>query len=323
MKSKRVLFIIGICALLLCTFCGSAFAAGADKFPQRSIKVIVPFAAGGGGDLSARALLKFVDFGQPAVVVNIPGAGSVIGTMEAFNSPADGYTLLSNTPAGMIIGKINELYEPDVAREMIPLVVMGVDNPVFCVGKDSPLKTAQAFFDYARTNPGKLRLGANGMTTMYTSALIIQDVAGIEVNYVSFDSGTKSRAALLGGHVETLLAPIGENRSLIEAGDIVPLFVLSEERSPFLPDVPTMIELGYDAIGCLGTRGFWAPAGTPEEIVQKLEAALVKGMQNPEFKKVYLDMGIEPVEWDRVTTQKWIEANSIYYKELIEKYGKK
>ncbi|MDR1732414.1 MAG: tripartite tricarboxylate transporter substrate binding protein [Synergistaceae bacterium] len=321
MKFCKVVFALSLCFALGLSVL-SAEAADYDKFPQQPIKVIVPFGAGGSGDLTIRTLLKFVDFGQPAVIINIPGAGATIGTMEAYNSAPDGYTLLANTPAGMIVGGLNGQLSPEVYQKMIPIIVMGVDNPVFCVGKDSPFKTAKEFFEYAKANPEKLRLASAGMSTMYTSALIIQDIAGIKVNYVSFDSSTKSRAALLGGHVETLLATISENKALIEAGDLIPLFVLSKERSPFLPDVPTMIELGYNATGCLGTRGVWAPAGTPDPIVKKLEAAFLKGLKNPEFKKIYLEnMGIEPVEWDSATTRAWVDENAIYYKELLEKYG--
>lgn len=313
-----------LASLLVGVLSSGLLAADYSKFPQRPIKIVVPFGAGGSGDLTIRTLLKFTNFGKPAVIINMPGGGSTIGSMEVFNSAPDGYTLLANTPAGMIVGGLKGLMPEAVFKDMIPICVMGVDNPVFCVNKESPFKDAKDFFAYAKANPGKLRLASAGMSTMYTSALIIQDIAGIDLNYVSFDSATKSRAALLGGHVETLLATISENRPLIAAGDLRPLFVLSEKRSPFLPDVPTLIELGYNATGCLGTRGVWAPAGTPQPIVDKLEAAFMEGLNNPEFKRVYLeDMGIEPVTWNSAETRAWVNKNAPYYKMLLEKYSKK
>lgn len=318
---RKVLVLVSILVLLILPAAGICAAPDYAKFPERPIKIVVPFGAGGSGDLTIRTLLKFTDFGQPAVIVNMEGAGSTIGTMEVYHSAPDGYTLLANTPAGMIVSGLKGLVPEAVYQDMIPIVVMGIDNPVFCVGKDSPFKNAGEFFEYAKANPEKLRLASSGMSTMYTSALIIQDIAGIKVSYVSFDSATKTRAALLGGHVETLLAMISESKALIAAGDLRPLFVMSEKRSPFLPDVPTLIELGYNATGCPGTRGVWAPAGTPAPIIEKLEAAFMKGLQNPEYKRVYLeDMGIEPVEWGSAETRAWVDKNASYYKGLLEKY---
>ncbi len=318
---RRVLALFSVLALLILPAAGVCASPDYEKFPARPIKVIVPFGAGGSGDLTIRTLLKFTDFGQPAVVVNMEGAGSTIGTMEAFHSDPDGYTLLANTPAGMIVSGIKGLIPEAVYQDMIPIVVMGIDNPVFCVGKDSPFKNAEEFFAYAKTNPGKLRLASSGMSTMYTSALIIQDIAGIQLNYVAFDSATKTRAALLGNHVETLLAMISESKALVAAGDLRPLFVMSEKRSPFMPDVPTLIELGYNATGCPGTRGVWAPAGTPAPVIEKLEAAFMKGLKNPEYKRIYLeDMSIEPVEWNSAEARAWVDKNAPYYKSLLEKY---
>lgn len=324
MKPKRLSssLVRSACAItMLLTVCVLSFA---DNYPQRPVKVIVPFGPGGSGDLTTRTLLQYVNLGQPTVVVNISGAGDTIGTMEAFHSAPDGYTLLANTPAGMIIGGLKGLYPEDVFKTMIPLIVMGLDNPVFCVSGKSQFKDAKQFFDYAKANPGKLNLASVGMSSMYTSSLVIKDAVGIDLNYVSFDSSTKSRAALLGGHVDCLLATISENKALIEAGDLRPLFVLSSERSTFLPNVPTMIDLGYNVTGCLGTRGFWAPANTPKPIVDKLEAALLKAAKNPAFQKIFRDnMCIEPVAWDSATCRAWIDKNAAYYKELLTKYAKK
>jgi len=314
--SKRIVCL----AVMMLTVGISAYA---QNFPIHSVKVIVPFGPGGSGDLTTRILLQYTNLGQPTVVVNIAGAGATIGTMEAYNSKPDGYTLLANTPAGMILGGFQGLYSEDVFRKMIPLIVMGLDNPVFCVSGKSQFKNAKQFFDYAKANPGKLNLASVGMSTMYTSSLVVRDSVGMDLNYGSFDSSTKSRAALLGGHVDSLLATISENKALIESGDLKPLFVLSAERSPFLPDVPTMIELGYNVTGCLGTRGIWAPANTPTSVVKKLESAFLKAAQNPEFKKVYLEkMAIEPVAWDSATCRAWVDNNAAYYKDLLHKYSK-
>lgn len=319
MKSRRFLSLVLACALAV-----MGVAASAADFPRRPLKIVVPFGAGGSGDLTIRTLLKFVDFGQPAVIVNMPGGGSSIGVMEVYNSRPDGYTLLANSPASMVVGELKKQFPAGVTSDMIPICVMGVDNPMFCVGKDAPYKTAQEFFEYAKANPGKIRVGSSGMSTMYINTLVVMDSAKVDLNYVSFDSATKSRAALLGGHIESIIATISENRALVAAGDLIPLFVFSAERSPFMPNVPTLKELGYDVTGCLGTRGVWAPKGTPAEVVEFLEAAFMKGLNNPEFKRVYLeDMGIEPVAWGSAETRKWVADNTAYYKDLLERYSAK
>ena len=294
----------------------------AANYPKRPVKIVVPFAAGGSADLSVRTLLKFVNLGQPCIIVNMPGGGSSIGTMEVFNGRADGYTLLSNTPAGMVISELKNQLPAELTKKMIPLCVMGIDNPCCIVRSDAPYKTAEEFFKYAKEHPGEIRVGAPGMSTQYVNSLIVMDAVGIDLHYVSFDSGTKSRAALLGGHVECLIGSISEYRSLIAAGELNPLFVFSSERSPFMPNVPTLKELGYDVPSCPGLRAVWAPAGTPKDIVDILEAALMDGVQNPEFKRVYLEeMGIEPVAWNSADTRKWVEDNTVYYKKLLDKYS--
>ncbi|MCF4113189.1 MULTISPECIES: Bug family tripartite tricarboxylate transporter substrate binding protein [Dethiosulfovibrio] len=324
MKFRRLAICIMVSTIMAMSALPSIANDNYDSYPERTVRVIVPFGPGGSGDLTTRALLQFVDLGKPTVVINMPGAGSTIGTMEVFHSKPDGYTLLANSPAGMIVGGLKGLYPEAVFRDMIPIVIMGMDNPVFCVARNSPFKTAQEFFSYAKENPGKLKLASVGMSTMYTSGLVVKDAAGIDIKYVAFDSSTKSRAALLGGHVDSLLATISENKSLIEAGDLRPLFVLSEEKSPFLPDVPTLIDLGYNVTGCLGTRGIWAPASTPRPIIDKLEAAFMKAAQNKGFQDVFRQgMSIDPVAWNSAATKAWIEKNSPYYGMLLEKYGKK
>lgn len=316
--------LISLVLTLAIVFCASAAMSTESGFPRRPIKIVVPFAAGGSGDLTIRTLLKFTDFGQPGVIVNMPGGGSTIGIMEVYNSKPDGYTLLANTPAGMIVSSLMKQIPENTTQEMIPICVMGIDNPIFCVNKNAPYKTAQEFFDYAKANPGKVRVASSGMSTMYINALVVMDSVGIDLNYVSFDSATKSRAALLGNHVESLIAMISENRALVQSGDLIPLFVYSSERSPFMPEVPTLKELGYDVSACPGIRGVWAPANTPQEIIDKIEAAFMKGLANPEYKRIYLeDMGIEPKEWGSAQTRKWVDDNTSYYKMLLDKYGKK
>lgn len=320
---KRLVSIVSVLLTIILSTC-SFGASKYTNYPTRPIKFVVPYGAGGNADITVRALLKFSDLGKPGVVINMPGGGGNIGAMEVYNSKPDGYTLLHLTPAGMLISELNGQLPAGITKDMIPICLQAIDMSTFCVPKSAQYKTAQEFFNYAKTNPGKVSVASSGMSAMYINALSLMDSVGLKLNYVSFDGASKSRPAVVGGHVDTLICLISESLALVQSGDLIPLFVYGTERSPYLPEVPSLKELGYDVPGCPSLRGLWAPKDTPQEIVDKLEGVFLKALNNPQYKKTLLeDVKMTPVAWNSAETRRWVEKNKFYYKKLLDKYGKK
>ena len=285
MNTKR--FIVGIMCLSMCMatlLCaGSAFAGAADKFPERSIRLVVPYGAGGGTDTLTRGVNKFFDIGKPVVVVNMSGASGVIGTMEVYNARPDGYTILAMGPHSMLAFNLSGVLQVPAWKDMEPLATMVVDANAVSIPKSSPFNTIEDLWEFAKKNPGKLRwasVGSGGTNHIFSS--LIWEEMGIKVTYVPFGSASKSRTATLGGHVDCLFSQVSEVKALVNAGDMRMLAVATKNRSKFFPDVTTLWEKGIEVDAAL-YRSFWAPPKTPKAIVKKLEKAFETVSKNPEY----------------------------------------
>lgn len=272
-------------AILVCST-----VAMAAEYPIRPIKVIVPYGAGGGTDVMVRAVAQYIGIGQPMVVINIAGASSGIGTMEAYNSKPDGYTLLAHMPEALLPYSISGTFPVStVWKELEPVAAVVRDYSILTTRKDAPFKSLNDVLAYAKANPAKLKWGSTGVGgSNHVDFVQIFDILGLEVNYVPYDSASKSRPALLGGHIDVLYSQISEIYSSIEAGEVVPLAVTARERSKFLPEVPTFSEFGVD-IESAQHRGFFAPPKTPEPIIMKLQDAMKAVTSKEDFRSLVED----------------------------------
>lgn len=256
------------------------------KYPTKPVKIIVPFSAGGGTDTMVRAYQKFIDLGgQPVVVVNIAGGAGSIGVMETYYAKPDGYTIVSTGWQSMLSYYISNYVKVPIADEMVPIATTVSDPDVIAVSHNSPFKNLNSLIKFAKANPGKLKWGSVGAVgSNYAASMIVWDALGIKVTYVPFDSAAKSRAALLGGHIDVLLCQVSEINPVVQSGDAIPLLVTTKKRSEFLPNCPSMGDIGANAEFTL-YRGFWAPPKTPKPVIAVLEKALRKVHENPEFRK--------------------------------------
>jgi len=257
-----------------------------DDYPdtKRTIEIIVPFGAGGGTDIVTRAILKYIDVGSPLAVLNITGASGSIGTMEAYHARPDGYKLFSWSPQSMLAFYISGTIPEPAWEEMEALGVVVKDPNVVVVPKNSQFNSFEELVEYAKENPGILSWGAIGTGgTTHMSSVSIWDAAGIELNYVPFDGAAKSRAAVLGEHVDAVLMQVSEGADMIKSGELKGILVTGNERSPYLPDIPSVTELGYDNAVFEYQRGFFAPPDTPNHIVKFWEAEFKRITEDPEF----------------------------------------
>ncbi|HHY46133.1 MAG TPA: tripartite tricarboxylate transporter substrate binding protein [Firmicutes bacterium] len=275
-----IFFVIISCIAIL-----SMGSSAEQKFPSKTIEIVVGYGAGGGVDILARmvALDARKILGVPIIVVNMPGAATVEATNYVQSQPADGYTVFCATPTSIynnpLSGRVNVMPE-----DWIPILRAHVDIGSIVVRQESPFKTWQDLVSYAKKNPGKLNWGIVGALSIdeIASSILMQE-AGIDVKLISFESGGEAQAALLGGHIDALYEEPGVVMELIESKRMRPILVLSENRLQRFPDVVSMGEMGYASVPMLW-RGFFVKKGTPNEVVRTLENAFTKAMQGKIYK---------------------------------------
>lgn len=278
--TKR-LKLIGAAALSL--FSASAAVA---EYPERPITMIVAYSAGGGTDIAARTLVPFLEkyLGNDASisVTNRPGAGGEVGFTALANAKPDGYTIgFINTPNLLTIPiQRDTRYGLD---DIQPVANIVYDPGAFSVLPDAGIESLDALVEYAKENPGKVTYGTTGIgSDDHLAALAFERQAGVEFQHVPFDGNADVRAAVLGGHIMMASMNVSETIPDANEGTLVLLGQMAEERWDGAPEVPTFQEQGYDIV--MGSnRSLGAPAGIPDEALQKLSDAAKAAMEDPEF----------------------------------------
>lgn len=257
------------------------------EYPEKPIEMIVAFAPGGGTDVAARSIARFMEKhlgeGASIAVINKPGAGGEIGWTTLAQSNPDGYTIgMINPPA------FNALAVEGKAKYTMesfqPIGNIVLDPGILVVGKDSPYNSLADVMKAAADAPGAIVVGTSGAagSSEHIGILNLNRIADVTFTPAFFGSTAPVRQALLGGHIPAATMNLSEALPLIRSGDIKLLGVMSKERSTYLPDAPTFAEQGYD-LTVTAARGLAAPAGVPAEVVAKLEAALKEAMADPEY----------------------------------------
>jgi len=261
----------------------AAFAGG--KYPSKPVQFLIPFGAGGAADVMGRALVQAAEkyLGQPFVSINRPGAGGGIMYTALKNSKPDGYTVGWNSASVLTSTNIGNVPFKYDAFEHVCRI--GFEAMPIAVRSDSPWKTFGELTDYAKKNPGKIKIGnaGTGSATHLTGVLIGEEL-GLKIVHVPL--GVKRRMpSLLGGEVEVVCVPLPEVAPHAKAGKVRLLTMPTEKRDPAFPDIPTLKELGHPVAIEL-FRGISVPKGTPKSIISKLEKAFEKGSQEPIFVKI-------------------------------------
>ena len=276
-----------LCAFLV-TF--GAISVTAADYPARDIQVIVPHAAGGGCDMTARAFFKNAKKVFPANIniVNVNGGGGVIGLSKFMSARPDGYTLglfEINCQQG---AKAQGMTKYDLVEDMVPITRVGFAEASLAVKADSPFKTLNEFMDYAKKNPEKLSVsigcGKGGCWDMPLQALLSAEKASVKSVYMH--GGAPARTAALGGHVEACAIGIMEAESFVKSGDLRILANFAANRNPKMPDIPTVSELGYPAIDMGVSFVFFAPKGLSKKQMDSLRELAENCYNDPEFEEI-------------------------------------
>jgi tripartite-type tricarboxylate transporter receptor subunit TctC len=269
--------------------------AQAQSYPARPVTVIVPFAAGGPADITGRiAADQFSKIlGQQFVVENVGGAGGTTGATRAARAAPDGYTLLLGhlgTHAASVALTANLAYNPETDFEPVGLV--GEQPELLVTRKDLPPSTLREFVTYAKANESKLNMAHAGVGSVsYTGCLLLNAAIGIKPTLVPFTGTAPVMNALLGGQVDYVCDPILGPLPHVRAGTLKALAITSEKRHPALPDVPTSAEGGLPQFNITVFFGVFAPKGTPKAVVERLAAALDKGLDDEAARKRLTDLG--------------------------------
>ncbi len=272
--------------------------AQAQSWPQKPVRIIVPYAAGGNSDGMARIAAQRLTeaFGQTFVVENRLGANGAIAADAVARAPADGYTLLWGVTPPITINPAMTKVSYDPIKDFAPISVVGVNAFVLLVNKSFPPKTVAEFVSYVRSQPNKLAYaeGSAGSLTHLAMVLFLKR-AGLDMTSVSYRGNAPALTDVVAGHLPTMFSNISDAMPQASAGSIRLLAVSSEKRAPQLPDVPTIAESGFPGFNVLTWNGLMAPAGTPKEIVGKIVAEIARAVKDPPFIARLEQYGADPL----------------------------
>lgn len=282
-----------------------AGVAQAQDYPGRPIEMIVTFGPGGGSDVMGRQVARLVEerLGVPLPVSNVAGASGNAGLTRLRTSEPDGYTigtLISLTVASWAAGL------GDNKAEDFDVIAIVQSSPSFLfVPASSEYQSAEDLFAYAKENPGEITVATSGYGTMDDVTLTLLKNQGVAMENVPFEAPAERYASPLGGHTKAIYEEPGDVAQLIEAGQLKPVVVFSEERHPEFPDVPTSAELGIDISGLENFRSIAAPAGTPDEIMTQLEEAVMEAVASEDWQSFCAETYtcIEPITGDEAQSQ--------------------
>jgi len=302
-------------------------AASAQAYPTKPVKIVVAFTAGSATDIIARVMAEHLTraMGQPFVVENKPGAGGSVGTAQVKDAPPDGYTLVAagSGPFGINPGIYSKLpYDPVRDFELIGNIVLTPQTLV--VGAQTPYRTLREFVDAARARPGEIAYASlgNGSTSHLTMEAF-QAAAGIKLNHIPFKGSSDAQTQIIGGSVPIMSDTVPGVLAQVKAGKLRAIGVAIPQRSPFLPDVPTIAEQGYPGFESVGWIGLAAPAKTPAAILDRLNAEIRKMLQDPAIKAKLDQLAFTPVGDSRAEFTAFVKSEIAKWAKVAKDSGAK
>jgi tripartite-type tricarboxylate transporter receptor subunit TctC len=300
------------------------FAALAQAWPDKAVKIVVPFGPGGPADVYARILGNALSetLKQSFIIDNKPGAGAVIGTEIVAKSPPDGYTLLmmSNTHTTNETLLSNKPYT--LLKDLAPVAPVNSSDLLMVVHPSVEAKTLKEFIELAKKQPGRLSYASSGPGTPYHMAgELFKSMSGTDILHVPHKNSGDARNSVLGGHVHMMLDAVTAMSGNVEAGKLRALGTSGQKRSTVLPDVPTVSEAGVPGYEATIWLGIMAPAGTPPAIVDKLNAEIAKVIARPEISSAWAKQGAEPMTLSPTAFGSFLKADIEKWAKVIQTAG--
>lgn len=308
-------------AMLVATLCGSATA---QEFPTREIRFIAPFSAGGPTDIAARVISEPLrkQLGQSIITENMPGAAGVIGTQAVVGGKPDGYTLLVGGIAPIVLVPAVKELKYNVERDLAPLGIIWRSPEVLVVRPTLKVENVKELVTHLKGLKEKGTYGSAGVGTLtHLAGELFQQEAGVELVHVPYKSTSNSMLDVSNGQLDMIFGDVAILEPMIRSGLVKALAVTSDQRSPLLPDVPTMAEAGYPKVETEIWFGLMAPAKTPPHILKKLEDAVVAAQKDPAYLEDLKRFGVRIGETGPQGLRKFIKAESERWTPILKKVG--
>jgi tripartite-type tricarboxylate transporter receptor subunit TctC len=313
-----------LCLFLLALAFG--VSAQAQDYPNKPVKLIVPFTPAGGTDVLSRSIAQSIMTNNPKwniIIENKPGAGGNIGLDFAAKAPPDGYTIAMGQTANLAVNPTLYGKLPfDPVKDFEPIALVSSQPLILVVSQASPYKTLKEFVDGAKANPGKLNMASSGNGTIgHIGGELFQRRAGIKMAHVPYKGAGPAVADLLGGSVDCFFGNTQAVGGLVTGGKLRPIATTSPKRLSNFPDVPTVAELGYPGFEAATWSGLVAPAGTPKAIIDKLNAEANRALGNPEMKAKLAEDGSTPLGGTAKDFAEFIKTENVKWGTAVREAG--
>jgi tripartite-type tricarboxylate transporter receptor subunit TctC len=310
------------CAMAVAILLAGATVAplGAQTYPNKPIRFVLPFPPGGPTDILGRILgQKLAErLGQPVIPENRPGAGANIGLEIGAKARPDGYTITLASPSLSISPTLYKKLNYDPVKDFAPIALVAEIPNVLLVRPDLPAKTLKELVDYAKANPGKVNFGSGGIgTSNHLASELFKTLAKIDIVHVPYKGSNQAMIGMLAGEVTMVVVGLPPSQAQIQAGKVRALAVLSDERLPSFPAIPTSKEAGIDSFEVTTWYGMLAPAGPPRDIVNRLNGELVKIIAMPDTKEKMQNAGFEPLSSTPEKFAEFIKMETVRWGKVI------
>ena len=311
-------------AAFACTALLAGIAHAQDDYPSRPVKLIVPFPAGGTSDIMGRLIADALgrQLKQPFIVDNKGGAGGAIGTEQAAKAPGDGYTLLlSGIGSNAIIHGFSPKPPYDSNRDFVHVSQLAAGPNVLVVNPSFPAKNFKEFIAWVKANPGKFSYGQVNASSGHVTTEYLKQVAGLDMVGIPYKGGAPALNDVLADQIPGMFTNQDAVLPHIKAGKLRALAVTSAQRNPLFPDVPTVAESGYPGFSAVSWTGLSAPKGTPKAVVDKLEAAMVRGFADPAVRAKLESNGFVVVVSQPAAYTRFVQDETARWTQVVQKAG--
>ncbi len=298
--------------------------ATAEEYPSRTVRIVVPFAAGGPADIYARFLAQRLQeaLGQAFMVDNRPGAGSIIGTDVVAKSQPDGYTLLLMSNTQTVNESLYQNKSYQLMRDFVPIAPINYSDLVLVVKSSLPVTNLRDFIKLAKAKPDSLSYASSGSGTPYHMAgEMFKSMAGVSILHIPYKGSSGARVDVLGGQVDMMFDAVTTMSDFIRSGKVRALGTSGKVRSAILPDVPTVAEAGLPGYETVIWLGLLAPKNTPSAIVNKLNAQITKIVSNPEVRAAWAKQGAVPMTMTPAEFTRFMNDDIVKWAHIVKISG--
>jgi tripartite-type tricarboxylate transporter receptor subunit TctC len=293
-------------------------------YPERIVRIVVPFAPGGGTDVVARTLAQQMeqDLGKSILIENKPGAGTIVGTQAVAASKPDGYTLLMGTFANAVNPSLNAKLPYDPHKDFAAVALIARSFNLVVVNPKSSLRTIGDLIAAAKANPGKLTFGTFGAgTSAHLAGELFKDMAKVNLTAVPYKGAAPGITDLIGGQIDVMFTTVASAAALVESGQLRAIAVTSAERSPAFPQIPTIAEAGVPGYAAESWYGLFAPAGTPADVIERLNQSAASAVQSEAFRKLSVNEGLVTVAQPPDALDRYFHNEEERWRRVISEAG--